>query len=186
MTLAGIMLILASIYLYTQRLTPVNLVMKSYQPVRRSSILNEKSQQIPSYPPEYIEIPDLKIKLPIIPSKIMNGKWETTSKGVSYLDSSPIPGDTGNSVLYGHNWEKLLGKLIKIKPGARIVITYSDGSAKNFIAEYTGTVKPDQIGILNQTADKRLTIYTCTGFLDSMRFVVVAFPEKNLLTSDLN
>jgi sortase (surface protein transpeptidase) len=161
----GITLIAASIYLYMQRLTPVNLEISSYTPIKRVSNAGYESiDTITPYPPQYIEIPDLKIKLPIIPSKITGGKWETTSKGVSYLETSPIPGEKGNSILYGHNWEKLLGRLVKIKTGAKIVITYSDSS------------------ILNQTEDERMTIYTCTGFLDSMRFIVVAFPEKSRLT----
>ncbi len=181
---AGLLLIGISLYLYQMRLTPVRLKIKSYKNVQNASM--KESLPASKAEPLLLEIPELKIKLPIVPAKINDGKWETTSEGVSYLATSPIPGETGNSILYGHNWEKLLGRLIDIKPNAKIIITYTDGTTTTFIVEYTGTVKPDQIGILNQTTDKRITVYTCTGFLDSMRFIVVAFPEDETNKQAMN
>ena len=35
-------------------------------------------------------------------------------------------------------------------------------------------VKPNAVEILESADDSRLTIYTCSGFLDTARFVVVA------------
>ncbi|MBI3341892.1 sortase, partial [Candidatus Curtissbacteria bacterium] len=35
-------------------------------------------------------------------------------------------------------------------------------------------VTPESIDIINATTDSRLTVYTCSGFLDSARFVVIA------------
>lgn len=90
-----------------------------------------------------------------------------------------MPGEPGNSILYGHNWTSLFGNLPKTKPGERVDIGFSDGSMQQFIVEYTSIVSPDEIEIIEQTEDTRITLYTCTGFLDSKRFVVVAkLPEK--------
>ena len=124
--------------------------------------------------PQEIVIRDLNIYLPIYPAEIKNNSWESTTEGVSYLSSSPLPGNTGNSIIYGHNWESLLGRLTKIKPGQEIQILYADKTAKTFVVEYTQVTTSDQTHILSQTKDKRLTIYTCTGFLDFKRFVAVA------------
>lgn len=124
--------------------------------------------------PVSINIESQKIALPIIPSEIKNNKWEATTKGVSYLSSSALPGEQGNSILYGHNWPNLLGNITKVKPGEKITINFSDHSSREFLVEYITQVKPTQTEILNNSSDHRITIYTCSGFLDSMRFVVVA------------
>ncbi len=131
--------------------------------------------------PTSIEIPSLKIVLPIIQSKIINNEWEATTEGVSYLIHSPVPGETGNSILYGHNWPNLLGKLPKIKIGEEIIITSEDNKKYKFDVHYTATVTPDQVSVLKQSQDKRITLYTCTGFLDSHRFVVVGILKENEL-----
>src|SRR5205809_236976 len=136
--------------------------------------------------PAAIKFSELAIKLPLIPSKITNGVWETTKDGVSYLTSSPVPGEKGNSILYGHNFPDLLGKLPASKPGQEIEITYTDKTKKTFVIEYTSVVSPKQIDILNPTTDNRITIYTCTGFLDSERFVVVALLKENKKETAMN
>ena len=61
-----------------------------------------------------------------------------------------------------------------MKPGDRIEIAFSDGSIREFVVAYTTTVNPGQVEILKDSEDSRLTLYTCTGFLDSKRFVVTA------------
>jgi LPXTG-site transpeptidase (sortase) family protein len=114
------------------------------------------------------------IDLAIVPSEITNGTWQVTTTGVSYWDKSALPGEVGNSVFYGHNWTSLLGKLVYVKPGDTIRIVYEDGTAKDFRVDVTQVVTPDQVGIIAPSKDRRITIYTCTGFLDSKRFVAVA------------
>jgi len=126
--------------------------------------------------PKSIEIPSIKANLAIVPALINGKSWETTNNGVSYLKTTPLPGDKGNSVIYGHNWKSILGALPQVKPGEKIVITMNDGVKKEFKVEYTATVDPSQTYIIDNTKDTRITIYTCTGFLDSKRFVVVALP----------
>lgn len=124
--------------------------------------------------PSKLIIKDFELELPIYPASLDGGKWQATTQGVSYLTSSAVPGDIGNSILYGHNWPNLLGKLPRVKPGQEITIVFTDGSSKNFNIEYTSVVTPDQTHILNPTADRRITLYTCTGLFDNKRFVVTA------------
>lgn len=126
--------------------------------------------------PEKIKIPSIGVDLPVITSKMKNNSWETTAVGVSYLSSTPVPGESGNSVMYGHNWKSLLGSLPKVKPGQKVTVTMQNGENREFRVIYTATVSPNQISIIANTQDSRLTIYTCVGFLDSKRFVVVAKP----------
>lgn len=124
--------------------------------------------------PAKLIIPALKLELPISPADIRGTRWEASTTGVSHLATSPIPGEVGNSVLYGHNWPNLLGNLPKIKLGQRLGVIFQDGSEKEFTVILTQTVDPNQTGILSPTEDIRVTLYTCAGFLDRKRFVVTA------------
>ncbi len=155
-------------FLYWQRTTPKRL---QFDIKKIESSSNPSSTNVE---PRGLIIRDLDIESDIYPASIKNGKWQATSKGVSYLSSTPVPGETGNSVIYGHNWKSILGNLVKARPGQTIEVLYSDGSRKEFEVKFTQVVTPDQIQILDQTKDMRITLYTCTGFLDSKRFVVTA------------
>ena len=171
-TFFGYLFIVFSSLLMIQRYNPSRMSFNNYAPSLERACRNTP------YLPRIIRIPSLGKELPIIPSTIDDDKWSTTDKGVSFLTSSKLPGERGNSVLYGHNWESILGDLEKVKPGSEIQIEFSNGVKRTFIIQVTGTVSPDQTNILKETQDKRITLYTCTGFLDSQRFVVVATLEN--------
>lgn len=128
--------------------------------------------------PQRIIIKDVGIDTYLVPARITNNIWETTDKGASYLISSPLPGAVGNSIVYAHNWKSLFGNLIRAVPGQKVDVLFADGSKKQFVIEYTSTVFPAQADILAPSKDKRLTLYTCTGFLDTKRFVVVALLDE--------
>ncbi len=123
-----------------------------------------------------VHIPSAHIELPAY-SAIINGTtWQTTKRGVSYLSTSPLPGEKGNSVLYGHNWPNILARLHDVKPGDAIFITRGDKTTR-FIIRFVAVVPPSESSVYAASADTRLTIYTCTGFLDRERLVVTAFPD---------
>ncbi|OGK49655.1 hypothetical protein A3A55_02715 [Candidatus Roizmanbacteria bacterium RIFCSPLOWO2_01_FULL_40_14] len=168
LVLIGVASLLYGSYLAYVRYTPGKLAFASYP-----------SEFIVEYPvkqatPTQLRIPGIEVNLPVVPSTITSNRWETSNTGISYLALSPIPGEKGNSILYGHNWASILGKLPKINPGEIIQISFSDNTTKTFIVEYTHTVNPDEVEVIEQTEDIRITLYTCIGFLDSKRFVVVA------------
>lgn len=164
--LVGIASLLAASYLTWQRYTPTRLAFNT-------SVISS-TQKIDSSVPTSIEIPDLSLTLPVESHEFTNGKWPISNRGVVYLTNSAIPGQIGNSILYGHNWPNIFGRLTKIKPGSIIFIGFANGSQKQFVVQYTQEVTPDQTHILSPTTDSRLTLYTCTGFLDQKRFVVTA------------
>lgn len=171
--LLGLLCFLLVGYLFWQRTNPQRL---SFDLEERTTFGQPSSG---GTKPVKLIIADLNIDLPIYPAKIEKNKWEATTKGVSYLASSPSPSEVGNSILYGHNWPNLLGSLTKAKPGQRIQIIFDNGATKNFIIEKTAIVSPKQISVLSQTADRRITVYTCTGFFDQNRFVATALLEEN-------
>jgi|SRR3989344_4056805 len=160
----GIQFVLFAGFLYWQRITPQRLAFTS---VEASASVSSAIK------PTRITIPSLAIDLPIFPAENTSG-WQVHKNGVSYLSSSVVPGEKGNSILYGHNWPNLLGDLPKITPDSTIEITYSDGTKNVFVVSATQEVSPKDTSVLAKTDDQRVTLYTCTGFLDSKRFVAVA------------
>lgn len=124
--------------------------------------------------PIKLEIPSIKLSLPVHSATIENGKWPITTEGLSYLKSTPYPGELGNALFYGHNWPNLLGNLEDIKVGDEIIITNQSGHTFTYTVHFISIVKPTDTHIFQNTPDYRLTLYTCTGFLDTKRLVVTA------------
>lgn len=130
---------------------------------------------LPHLPTE-LAIPTLNLSLPVIPAILDDNHWDTTSAGISYLTSTPLPGTHGNSVFYGHNYPNILGHLKNIKPGDEILIN-AQGVITHYQVSYTIIVPPSETSVYAPTDDTRLTIYTCIGLFDQNRFVVVAHPR---------
>lgn len=124
-----------------------------------------------------LSIPSAGISLPAYGATIQGTTWQTTKHGISYLSTSPLPGETGNSVLYGHNWPNLLGSLHTVKPGDALFVT-AENSTQRFIVRYVAVVGPNEHSVYAPSNDTRITLYTCTGFLDRQRLVVTAFPDQ--------
>ena len=149
-------------YLVYERLAPRQLVYAA----------NVRAQSPTS--PVRLTIASIPLDLSVYPATINHGKWDLTREGISYLSTSPLPGSLGNSVMYGHNWHNLLGKLKNIQVGAPIVITDNHGQTLTYLVQFISVVTQDETHIYSNTSDYRLTLYTCTGFLDSKRLVVTA------------
>lgn len=168
----GILCLMYALLLLVQRYSPYRLQFDQFSPSKETKqVLTAK--QLIKYPKRLI-IKRINLDLPIFPAKIENNRWETTEKGVSHLISSPLPGEKGNSIVYGHNWSNLLGPLPEVKVNDLIEIEFADKKTKQFIVQYIVEVTPDQTHVLSPTVDHRLTLYTCSGFLDSKRLVIVA------------
>jgi LPXTG-site transpeptidase (sortase) family protein len=96
---------------------------------------------------------------------------------VTFVKGSATPGSIGNSIFYGHNWTSLLGRLPGARIGDEVTITMDNGIVKTFVITKTKIVSPNDTEVLDDTNFSRLTLYTCTGFLDSKRFVAFAQPK---------
>lgn len=173
----------ARLFLFTGLLCFIFLGMLVYQRYRpnplafHGAVFTRELSSTSSTMPIGVKIESVEIDLPIYVSEINGTTWQTSEQGVSYLKSSPLPGEKGNAVLYGHNWPKLLGPLHNVHVGDRISVVYSDKRVITFTVAYITIVSPDQIKILESSDDSRLTVYTCTGFLDSKRLVLTAIKE---------
>ncbi len=126
--------------------------------------------------PIRVQIPSQKIDLPITEAAIHNGVWDTSQTSATHLDSSARPAEQGNIVIYGHNLVRLFGKIRGMKKGDAISVISQDGTVHHYVVDLTETVKPDDIQVVLPTSREELTLYTCTGFLDTLRFIVKAKP----------
>jgi LPXTG-site transpeptidase (sortase) family protein len=118
--------------------------------------------------------------LPIVPMAVQNNILPTSDRGVAYLQTSPLPGNRGNSIFYGHNWPNLLGPLHTVKKGQIITIVMTDGRHLRFVVTTITTVAPGNTESIEQTEDSRVTIFTCSGFFDEKRLVVTAIPAPEI------
>lgn len=129
--------------------------------------------------PKQIIISDVNINLPIIETAITNNIWEIAGNGASHLRISSKPGELGSIILYGHNTNNRFGPILGLVPDEFITIITTDG--KNHVYKITKTVElaPSQVDIFEQK-EETLILYTCSGFADLKRFVVIAKPTQLL------
>lgn len=126
--------------------------------------------------PSKVIIDSAKIDIPVTQSEIVSDVWEIADSGASFLKGSSAPGFGGNIVIYGHNKNAIFGRLKTIKKDDEITLLNENGEMFKYKVSEILTVNPDQIEVVSPTNYEVLTIYTCTGFLDSKRLVVKANP----------
>ncbi len=129
--------------------------------------------------PVKLIIPKLSKTLSITEGEVVKNRWTIAETGVSFLSDSALPGTSGNSVIYGHNRANILGQLNHINPGDKIYVLLESGEFIKYEVVEEKEISKYQVEILSQSADSRLTIFTCSGFLDSSRFVVIAKELKS-------
>ena len=125
--------------------------------------------------PVRVRIERIGIDLPVTESKIKNGVWEISDTGASHLGVSGRPGKS-NMVIYGHNRAHLFGPLFKIEGGDLVEIRDENDEVYIYMVEKILEVNPNQVEVIAPTEEEILTLYTCSGFLDSKRLIVVAKP----------
>lgn len=156
--ITGVIFILYACFLFWKRINPYKLSFKNY-----TSTTQSKTKIVPVR----LIIKSLNIDLPVVTQQIKNNTWETTDAGASYLINS-------HYIFYGHNWNNLLGNLVKAKPKMKIEIEFSDKTMRVFVIENTAEVFPNQSQVLTLSKKPKLIIYTCSGIFDEKRFVVTA------------
>lgn len=124
--------------------------------------------------PTFIHIPETSIALPIEQTAINKGVWQISKNGASHLSNSAVPGNNGNIIVYAHNTSDRFGNIVKMHRGDEIVLTTQDGKIHTYFVEKTLVTTPKDVRVLKSNGSEMLTIYTCTGFADSKRFVVQA------------
>lgn len=129
--------------------------------------------------PVYIKSYPLGVDIKIKESGIKDGIWQVFSDAISHLANSARIGERGNMIIYGHNKDNVLGPIRFAKIGERIDLYDASGNKYSYEVTKVDTVDPDNLSYIFPTAEETLTIYTCTGFFDSKRFIAVAKKINN-------
>ncbi len=112
----------------------------------------------------------------IDPASLIRNEWSISDNHASYLTRSARPGEIGNIILYGHNKREILGNIRAYTGGEPITLTTTDGKKHIYKVVETHEVEPTEVKYLQPTEEETLTIYTCSGFWDRKRFIVIAKP----------
>ncbi len=120
-----------------------------------------------------IVIAELAVDLPIKKAKVIKGYWEVFEDSAAWGEGSGLPGKVGNQVIFAHAREGLFLPLKEVSVGMNIYLFTEDKWYAYQIDEIR-QVYPNQIEVIAPTEDERLTLYTCSGFNDSKRLIVVA------------
>jgi len=125
--------------------------------------------------PVLISIPQADIAVEVVPGAVHNGIWSIAPVG-NYLVSSGLPGEGSNIVLYGHNNRAVFGNLDKVEVGSVVLLVDQEGARHEYEIYNKYSTSPDDDEPLQPGLRETVTIYTCTGFLDSRRLIVQARP----------
>ncbi len=121
----------------------------------------------------WLEIPSLKIKMPIVGVPMVDGDWDLSWLGqdAGWLDGTAFPGWEGNSALTGHvtlpnGKPGPFATLSKLNWGDTIII-HSYGEVYTYEVRENRTIKPYITSVLKHEEDAWLTLITCKTYIAS-------------------
>lgn len=128
-------------------------------------------------PPTRILIPSVNIDVKITEARLVRGYWEVSDVSASHGEGSAFPGTRGNMVIFAHARKGLFLPLRNVKKNDRIYILTNDRWYR-YVVDSISTVGAHETHVISQTPDETLTVFTCSGFLDTKRLVVRAKAER--------
>ena len=123
--------------------------------------------------PQRIILPELSIDLPVKNSGLINGYWQVFTDAAGWGEGSGLPGEPGNQVIFAHARRGLFLPLRDVKLGTKVYVLSKETWYQYEVKEIK-QVLPTQVEVIAPTEDETLTLYTCSGFADSKRLIVVA------------
>lgn len=148
-------------------------------------------------PPRRLRIPSIGVDTAVKDLGIDDrGEWELPNLEVGWYRHTALPGSAGNAVLVGHlddAWglPRVFARLRSVRPGDTIEVdsASADGALPRllrYVVSETRLVPFTAVYVMDQTADPRLTLFTCGRAWDflhgqySHRQVVVARPLETV------
>ncbi len=122
-------------------------------------------------------IPKKGVDVGIVEANVVNGYWELSETSGSHGVGSAYPGMKGNTVIFAHAREGLFLNLREVVVGEEILV-FSKNKWFKYKVTSIKQVYPNQVEVIEPTKDERLTLFTCDGFADEKRLIVVAKPSK--------
>lgn len=121
-----------------------------------------------------ISIPAVGITAPIfwnVDGQDMDEYLSVLEKGIAHYKGTPLPGQSGSSLLFGHssynydmpnNMDSIFAPLHNVKNGDRVYIEKEDGTTLTFEVYQTKVIVPTDLEFLSQAGPTRVTLMTCT------------------------
>lgn len=125
-----------------------------------------------------IRIPKVDIDLPVIETVIVNDTWQIADNGISHLAISGRPGENTTIIMYGHNTDDRFGPIRWLSIGDTITLINTQNKTFAYKIAKITTVDPSNTKILTSQKGATLILYTCTGFADLQRYVIIAKPKN--------
>jgi sortase A len=103
-------------------------------------------------------------------------------RGPGHYPGSPMPGQPGNAAIAGHRttYGAPFNRIDELNPGDEILVTTLQGSFRYEVTDQQ-IVTPDQVEVLNDFGDNRLTLTACHPKLSArQRIVVIAKLAANV------
>lgn len=156
-------------------------------PVVPTEIAHPATQMLPyvthneHYAPIKVTIGD-KISEDILPQVLEDGIWSVPATAAAHLITSAYPYEPNNIIVYGHNTWAVFAKLKNVQQTDIIKLTLANGSEREYEITEIIEVTPDKIEYLKPTQAEILTIYTCSGWMDSKRLIIRAVPKTSSMT----
>ncbi|MFZ5933143.1 MAG: sortase [Patescibacteria group bacterium] len=123
--------------------------------------------------PTQIIIPVAAIDIPVKAARVVKGKWEVFEDSAAFGLGSNEPGSAGNTVIFAHARRGLFLPLREVKLSDKVYVMTKDDWYSYQVNEIK-EVLPNDISVIKPTEDETLTLYTCSGFADSKRLIVIA------------
>ena len=130
-------------------------------------------EYVESLLPRRVIIPSLSLDVVLKPAKVVKGRWEVFEDTGSFGLGSVEPGKSGNTVIFAHARKGLFLPLKDVKLGMRVYV-FTDEKWFSYEVKEIKEVMPKDVSVIGPTDDETLTLYTCSGFSDSKRLIVVA------------
>jgi LPXTG-site transpeptidase (sortase) family protein len=125
--------------------------------------------------PRSIAIPSLGIDISVEDGFYdqKTGQWTLSEEAAFYATPTlPVNSEGGNTLIYGHNSNKIFGKLLDIQPGSEVIVTTDNDYVFTYVYQSTEAVSPTDISPLVYEGAPRLTLQTCSGIWNQTRQMV--------------
>ena len=133
--------------------------------------------------PKRVIIDDLSIDVGVRQAQIKNGFWEVFEDSAGWGLGTASPGEKGNQVIFAHAKNELFLSLEKASIGMPIIVVAENSAGETKIFTYEieliNEVYPNNLTYITPSDEEKLTLYTCSGFADNKRLIVIALPKEN-------
>jgi LPXTG-site transpeptidase (sortase) family protein len=128
--------------------------------------------------PVKVEIPSVNLSLAIEQVAVEADKWKIPQSAAGHVLQSAYPTFAGNIILFGHNKRNIFGPLRWVQPNQTMTLTLQDGRTRTYTITEVFETEPSDLRVVEPSMNETLTLYTCSGFMDSKRWVVKAVPTE--------